>query len=126
MRIRYLRGLSLTTVLFGLGYATLLSNGLTWSQNAATSGPGVGAVSAIAPAHVGSSGTNMMASVLLSNGFQQIAIFDQTKQTLAVYHINPASGDIQLKSVRKLEADFFLQEFNLSEPTPSTIRKNVR
>ena len=126
MRIRYLRGLSLTTVLFGLGYATLLSNGLTWSQNAATPGPGVVAVSAVAPAHVGSSGTSMMASVLLSNGFQQIAIFEQTKQTLAVYHINPTSGDIQLKSVRKMEADFFLQEFNLSEPTPSTIRKNVR
>jgi len=68
----------------------------------------------------------MMASALLSNGFQQIAIFEQTKQTLAVYHINPTSGDIQLKSVRKIEADFFLQEFNLSEPTPSTIRKNVR
>ena len=126
MRIRILRGLSATTILFGLGYATLLSNGTIWSQNATIPGPGVGTVSAIAPAHVGSSGTSMMASALLSNGFQQIAIFEQTKQTLAVYHINPTSGDIQLKSVRKIEADFFLQEFNLSEPAPSTIRKNVR
>lgn len=126
MRIRFLRGLSLTTILFGLGYAVLLSNGLSWSQNAANPASGMGAVSAVAPAHVGSSGTSMMASVLLSNGFQQIAIFEQSKQTLAIYHINPASGDIQLKSVRRLDADFALQEFNLSEPTPSTIRKNVR
>lgn len=124
MRIRFLRGLSLTTVLFGLGYATLLSNGLSWSQSSAPQG--MGTVTAVAPAHVGASGSSMMASVLLSNGFQQIAIFEHSKQTLAVYHINPASGDIQLKSVRRMDADFALQEFNLSEPTPSTIRKNVR
>jgi hypothetical protein len=131
MNIRWMRGLSLTTILFGLGYACLFSNGPTWSQSAAllpggTGGSPNGTVSAIAPAHVGSSGTSMMASVLLSNGFQQVAIFENTKQTLAVYHINPTYGDIQLKSVRRMDADFALQEFNLSEPTPSTIRKNVR
>jgi hypothetical protein len=81
---------------------------------------------AVAPAQAASAGTTMMASVILSNGFQQIAVLDQPKRTMAVYHVDPSNGDIQLKSVRKLDADFSLEEFNLSEPTPSTIRKNVR
>ena len=68
----------------------------------------------------------MMASVILSNGIQQLAILDHAKSSIAVYHIEPNTGDIQLKSVRRIDADFALEEFNLSEPTPSTIRKNVR
>ena len=68
----------------------------------------------------------MMASVILSNGIQQLAVLDQAKSSIAVYHIEPNTGDIQLKSVRRIDADFSLEEFNLSEPTPSTIRKNVR
>ena len=81
---------------------------------------------AIAPAQVATAGSTMMASVILANGFQQIAVFDHAKTTMAVYHIDPNSGDIQLKSVRRMDADFALEEFNLREPTPSTIRKNVR
>lgn len=83
-------------------------------------------VVAIAPAHVGASGDMLMASAILSNGAQQVILYDHSKETMAVYHIDSTSGDQQLKSVRKLDADFALQEFNLSEPTPSTIRKNVR
>jgi hypothetical protein len=45
---------------------------------------------------------------------------------MAVYHVDPEKGDIQLKSVRKIDADFALEEFNLSEPSPTTIRKNLR
>ncbi len=81
---------------------------------------------ALASAQVASAGTAMMASVILANGFQQLAVVDHAKTTIAVYHIDPVSGDIQLKSVRRFDADFLLEEFNLSEPTPSTIRKNVR
>jgi hypothetical protein len=81
---------------------------------------------AIAPAHVAASGDTMMASAILSNGQQQMVVLDQAKRTMATYHIDSHSGDIQLKSVRKIDADLMLQEFNLSEPTPTTIRKNVR
>lgn len=81
---------------------------------------------AIAPAQVASAGNSMMASVILSSGIQQLAVLDHTKSSIAVYHIEPNTGDIQLKSVRRIDADFALEEFNLSEPTPSTIRKNVR
>lgn|GEM_PF-1965859 len=70
--------------------------------------------------------THLMTSATLSNGQQQLVIIDPAKLTLAVYHIEPSRGDIQLRSVRKIDADFSLEEFNLSEPTPSTIRRNAR
>lgn len=71
-----------------------------------------------------STATHLMTTATLSNGYQQLVIVDPAKLTLAVYHIEPSRGDIQLRSVRKIDADFSLEEFNLSEPTPSTIRRN--
>jgi hypothetical protein len=124
---KILHGLSATSLALGILYAFGGGAQTSWSQSGGI--PPVAppsSVSAIAPAHAASAGTTAMASAILSNGFQQVVLFDQTKSTIAVYHVDPTSGDIQLKSVRKVDADFALQEFNLSEPTPSTIRKNVR
>jgi len=70
--------------------------------------------------------THLMSSATLSNGSQQIVLVDPAKQTLVVYHVDPNKGDIQLKSVRRIDADFSLEGFNLSEPTPATVRKNLR
>ncbi|MCE2811080.1 MAG: hypothetical protein ACK480_12990 [Planctomycetota bacterium] len=70
--------------------------------------------------------THLMTTATLSNGQQQLVIVDPAKLTLAVYHIEASRGDIQLRSVRKIDADFSLEEFNLSEPTPSTIRRNAK
>jgi hypothetical protein len=116
----------ITFAAFSFGLA-LMSN--SWSQTG-YSDPATPAAmprnAAIAPAQVATTGTSMMASVILANGFQQIAVVEPSKSSMAVYHIDPATGEIQLKSVRKMDADFMLEEFNLSEPTPSTIRKNVR
>lgn len=128
MKHYFLKGLSVTTVLAGLTWCVSYLSNESYSQlpQNASGHQLSSAVNTTMPAAVASTGTSMMASAVLSNGFQQIAIYDQPKQTMAVYHIDPNSGDIQLKSVRRLDADFALQEFNLSEPTPSTIRKNVR
>lgn len=73
-----------------------------------------------------STATHLMTTATLSNGQQQLVIVDPAKLTLAVYHIEASRGDIQLRSVRKIDADFSLEEFNLSEPTPSTIRRNAK
>ncbi len=78
------------------------------------------------PSHAAANQTHLMSSATLSNGFQQIVLVDPAKQTIAVYHVDPDKGDIQLRSVRKIDADFALEEFNLSEPSPTTIRKNLR
>jgi hypothetical protein len=128
MKSPLLRSLSVSTILIGLFWGMGSFQGRSYSQFGSSGNPSLGSslVTSIAPAHAASSGTTIMASSILSNGMQQIVLFDQPKQTLAVYHVEPSSGDIQLKSVRRLDADLALQEFNLSEPTPSTIRKNVR
>jgi hypothetical protein len=115
-----------------LGFLSFVALLMTpsWSQTGNSTEQIPGAMiprnAAVASAQVASAGSSMMASVILYNGFQQIAVVDTSKSTMAVYHIDPSSGDIQLKSVRKMDADFLLEEFNLSEPTPSTIRKNIR
>ena len=94
-------------------------------QNNAAVPHGFG-VHVVGPSTSSATATHLMSSATLSNGFQQLVIVDPAKLTLAVYHIEPSRGDIQLKSVRKIDADFSLEEFNLSEPTPSTIRRNSR
>ena len=88
--------------------------------------PQASGVHVVGPSTSSATATHLMSSASLSNGFQQLVIVDPAKLTLAVYHIEPSRGDIQLKSVRKIDADFSLEEFNLSEPTPSTIRRNSR
>lgn len=125
----------LSAIACSFGFLWFVSHSMTWSWSQGDGGsyasshqtPFVmSANRAVAPAQVASAGSSMMASVILANGFQQIALVDHAKSTMAVYHIDPSSGDIQLKSVRRLDADFALEEYNLSQPTPSTIRKNVR
>ena len=71
-------------------------------------------------------GSHLMSSVALSNGMQQIVLVEPAKQTMAVYHIDPTRGEIHLKSVRKIDADFAIEEFNATEPTPTAIRRNTR
>ncbi len=105
----------------------------TWSQNPGATGGWSGSANYAAagvvvtgPSHSAASQTHLMSSATLSNGSQQIVLVDPSRLTIAVYHVEPDKGDIQLKSVRKVDADFALEEFNLGEPSPSTIRKNLR
>jgi hypothetical protein len=92
----------------------------------APSQPRNGSVMVVGQSNAAATGSHLMSSATLSNGSQQIVLVDPAKMTLAVYHIEPNKGDVQLKSVRRMDADFALEEFNLSEPTPTTIRKNLR
>jgi hypothetical protein len=92
----------------------------------APSQPRNGSVMVVGQSNAAATGTHLMSSATLSNGSQQIVLVDPAKMTLAVYHVEPNKGDVQLKSVRRIDADFALEEFNLSEPTPTTIRKNLR
>ena len=94
-------------------------------QNSGAIYQGAG-VHVVGPSTSSATATHLMSTATLSTGFQQLVIVDPATLTLAVYHIEPSRGDIQLKSVRKIDADFSLEEFSLSEPTPSTIRRTSR
>jgi len=58
----------------------------------------------------------------IANGNTQMIVVHSQRQSLAVYEISNDSGTIQLKSVRNIIADFLLDEFNGTDPTPEKVR----
>ena len=56
------------------------------------------------------------------NGPHTALIFDPVRQVFAVYHVDSASGQIMLKSVRNLSADLRLEQFNSGAPAPKDIQ----
>ncbi len=56
------------------------------------------------------------------NGPHTALVFDPVRQVFAVYHVDAASGQIMLKSVRNLSADLQLPQFNSSNPAPKDIQ----
>jgi len=56
------------------------------------------------------------------DGRQQITVVDPRQRVMAVYHIDRASGAVQLKSVRNLHWDLQIEDFNSAAPAPRDIR----
>ena len=52
-----------------------------------------------------------------------LTVIDPATKVLAVYHISRDTGEIKLKSVRKIEWDLRLEALNSNAPTPDEIRK---
>jgi hypothetical protein len=53
---------------------------------------------------------------------QQIAVVDPRTRVMSVYHVEPKSNAITLKSVRNIESDLQMTEYNGASPLPSEIR----
>lgn len=53
---------------------------------------------------------------------QQVAVVDPAKRVIGVYHIDAATGQVELKSVRKIEWDLEMVQFNGTDPLPEEIR----
>ena len=62
-------------------------------------------------------------STMLPAGVQQLSVLDSQTKSLAVYHIEPSSGKLQLKSVRNLRWDLQMEHFNGQSPLPSELRQ---
>ena len=73
------------------------------------------------PAAVGNEAM-LIQTGITSTGSNQVIMVDTTKRVMAVYVVAPDTGVIQLKSVRNLAADFQLEEFNGSDPSPAKVR----
>jgi hypothetical protein len=74
---------------------------------------------AIAPS---TNGSGLITSVATVGDHQQLMVIDPENRTMAVYHIDSAKGEIELKSVRKIEFDLKMLEFNGTRPLPNDIR----
>jgi len=55
-------------------------------------------------------------------GPSQVTLIDVEKHTMSVYHIDRATGEIELKSVRNFHWDLLIDDFNGVIPLPRDIR----
>ena len=59
----------------------------------------------------------------LGDGRQQVTMVDPRQRAIAVYHVDKASGGIALKSVRSVQWDLLMEDFNSAgAPTPGDVR----
>jgi hypothetical protein len=57
--------------------------------------------------------------------YQQVVVIDPLQRCMAVYHVRLDSGQIELKSVRNIQWDLQLLEFNGVRPLPQEIQSVV-
>jgi hypothetical protein len=55
-------------------------------------------------------------------GRQQITVIDPELRSLSVYHIELSTGEVTLKSVRKIHWDLQMTDFNGTSPLPQDVR----
>jgi hypothetical protein len=59
----------------------------------------------------------------LGDGRQQVTMVDPRQHVMAVYHVDKADGGIALKSVRNVQWDLLMEDFNSAgAPTPREVR----
>ncbi len=85
--------------------------------------PSQTAYSQIRPANTVAEGLLQVSSTMLPTGIEQITVVDPIAKSMAVYHIEPATAKIQLKSVRSLLWDLQMEHFNGQTPLPSELRQ---
>jgi hypothetical protein len=59
----------------------------------------------------------------LDDGRQMLLVVDQQNRALAIYHVDPATGTLVLKSTRDIRWDLLVEDFNAQEPKPSSLKK---
>ena len=59
-------------------------------------------------------------------GRQQITVIDSRNRSLAVYHVDRATGGLSLKSVRNIQHDLLIEDFNSEKPTPREVRALIQ
>jgi hypothetical protein len=65
----------------------------------------------------------LMTHVTATEGQPQVVtVIDAERRVMAVYHVDRATGEIALKSVRNMTWDLEMLEFNTGEPLPQEIR----
>ena len=57
-----------------------------------------------------------------AEGRQQLIVIDPKTQVMGVYQIEKNSGLISLKSIRNVQWDLKMDEFNSADPSPREIR----
>ncbi|MEW4564194.1 hypothetical protein AB1K70_16770 [Bremerella sp. JC770] len=64
-------------------------------------------------------------AVKSEDGGQMMIMVDPDTRVMAVYHVDGITGKVSLKSVRNLQWDLLIEEFNGGEPSPREIRSLI-
>ncbi len=59
----------------------------------------------------------------LEDGRHLLLVLDQEQRAVAVYHLDPASGTLTLKSTRDIRWDLLVGDFNTQDPKPAALQK---
>ena len=105
------RWIGLTVVACGLG---LLASSWQDNRDAAFAAP-------IMPANL--STTGLLTHVQeLEGKMLRVVVIDPAQRVMGVYDIGRDTGEIQPKSIRNIQADLQMLEFNSGAPSPADIR----
>jgi hypothetical protein len=63
--------------------------------------------------------------IVMPMGDKGLIVIDPRQRAIAVYHIDPASGKIVLKSARNIQWDLQIMDFNNENPVPQQIRSSL-
>ncbi len=61
-------------------------------------------------------------STTIEGGGEHMIMVDPETRVMAVYHVDGTNGKVSLRSVRNLQWDLLIEEFNGGEPSPREIR----
>jgi len=75
--------------------------------------------------HAASSSGLIAMSSSVGDHRQQLMVVDPELRVMSVYHVDGATGEIVLKSVRNIHWDLQMMEFNGTSPTPREIRTQL-
>ncbi len=67
-------------------------------------------------------GDLMAFSSEVGSGPAQVTLIDVKSRVMCVYHVDRTTGQIELKSVRKVQWDLLVEDFNGVDPLPREIR----
>jgi len=99
----------------GVMVAAILGSGGMAAQRAGRSLPGAGSGD--------HSGPLWTLATPLDDGRQMLLVVDQQNRTMAIYHVDPATGTLTLTSTRDVRWDLMVEDFNCQEPRPSALKK---
>lgn len=101
----------------------LVSAGLVIAAAGATPNRNEALAQRSAPPRFASAEGELLAlSTTVGEQYQQLTIIDPKSRVLAIYHVDLHSGEVSLLSVRKIEWDLQMDNFNTKTPLPQEVR----
>ena len=64
-------------------------------------------------------------STTVDNKYDQVTVICPAKRVILVYHVELASGDVELRCARNIESDLQLDYYNGKSPLPAEIRSQL-